>query len=266
MTQYTAKAVPVLLESKANATFQSLKKLAHDNQAPKRQGRLWLEGDHLCHAALARGCKVERVVATVDGLALLKALGLDCPAEVVLLTQALWRDLSTLQSAVEFAFVLALPESKPLDSRIATVILDRVQDPGNVGSILRSASAFGFKQVVLLTGTASVWSPKVVRAAMGAHFGLHLLEGLRESDLSDLAMPLFVTSSHGGQALELLPKSKTDKPIAWIFGNEGQGVSATLLEKADCRVCIAQPGGEESLNVAAAAAICLHATAPPMAG
>jgi RNA methyltransferase, TrmH family len=266
MTPRNVTPAHVLLESKANATFQSLKKLARDNDAPKRQGRLWLEGDHLCRAAVARGFQVKAVAATVKGLALLEAFGLKCPEQVVLLSQALWHDLTSLQSAVEFAFIVALPEPTHLDNHTATVILDRVQDPGNVGSILRSASAFGFKQVVLLMGSASVWSPKVVRAAMGAHFGLLIQESLQEGDLKDLGMPLFVTSSHGGQALELIPKSKIDRPIAWIFGNEGQGVSASLLAKADCRVCIAQPGGEESLNVAAAAAICLHATAPPSAG
>jgi TrmH family RNA methyltransferase len=140
----------------------------------------------------------------------------------------------------------------------SSVILDRVQDAGNVGSILRSASAFGFTQVLALTGTAALWSPKVLRAGMGAHFALRLHEGLEPVDLAALQLPLLVTSSHDGMALA---KVQLAAPCAWVFGHEGQGVCPELLKEAAQRIRIAQPGGEESLNVAAAAAICLHASA-----
>jgi hypothetical protein len=84
---------------------------------------------------------------------------------------------------------------------VPTVVLDRVQDAGNVGSILRSAGAFGFRQVVALKGTAALWSPKVLRAGMGAHFGLHLIEGADAGALDALNVPLAVTSSHQGEFL-----------------------------------------------------------------
>jgi RNA methyltransferase, TrmH family len=140
----------------------------------------------------------------------------------------------------------------------AAVILDRVQDAGNVGSILRSASAFGFSQVIAIKGTAALWSPKVLRAGMGAHFALHLVEGLESDGLAGLGLPLLVTSSHQG---ELLQRARLPWPCAWVLGHEGQGVSPELAACAAQSVRIAQPGGEESLNVAAAAAICLHASA-----
>jgi TrmH family RNA methyltransferase len=143
-----------------------------------------------------------------------------------------------------------------------TVVLDRVQDAGNVGSILRSASAFGFKQVLAIKGAAALWSPKVLRAGMGAHFGLHLVEGLSPEDLQALDMPWLATSSHQGPYLhDLLAQAKLPMPCAWLMGHEGQGVSPELADKAALHVRIAQPGGEESLNVASAAAICLHASA-----
>jgi TrmH family RNA methyltransferase len=129
---------------------------------------------------------------------------------------------------------------------------------GNVGSILRSAAAFGFKQVLALQGTAMLWSPKVLRAGMGAHFGLRLVEGLAPDDLTSLEVPLLVTSSHQGQTLH---QARLPWPCAWVMGHEGQGVQAALLERAAMALCIEQPGGEESLNVAAAAAICLYASA-----
>lgn len=252
---------PLLIGSKANPTYQALKKLAHDNQSARQQARLWLEGDHLCRAATARGWQASAVVASLKGIESLKHYGLSMPVQAIVLSDALWADISQIKSLVQFAFVLPLPEAPFLVPDQATVVLDRIQDPGNVGSILRSASAFGFKQILALTGSASLWSPKVVRAAMGAHFGLSLIEAADEKEVERLTVPRYVTSSHGGHNLESMPQTTPREPLAWIFGNEGQGVSESLMQNAQRRVRIAQPGGEESLNVAAAAAICLHATA-----
>ena len=155
-------------------------------------------------------------------------------------------------------FVWDLPKATALEAGQAAVVLDCLQDAGNVGSILRSAAAFGFGQVLALKGTAALWSPKVLRAGMGAHFALRLVEGLSIGDLAALDIPLLVTSSHQGA---LLHKAPLPWPCGWVLGHEGQGVSAALQALASQSVRIAQPGGEESLNVAAAAAICLHASA-----
>jgi len=107
-------------------------------------------------------------------------------------------------------------------------------------------------------GTAALWSPKVLRAGMGAHFGLRLVEGLEPAALEALDVPIIMTSSHQG---ELLHKQPLPWPCAWALGHEGQGVSPEIARRAHLSVRIAQPGGEESLNVASAAAICLHASA-----
>jgi TrmH family RNA methyltransferase len=146
----------------------------------------------------------------------------------------------------------------PLRTGVASVVLDRVQDPGNVGSILRSAAAFGVPQVLALKGTVALWSPKVLRAGMGAHFGLHLVEGLAPEDLAAVGVPLVATSSHAGHQL---PDAPLPQPCAWVLGHEGQGVHADLLARCALQVSIPQPGGEESLNVAAAAAVCLYESA-----
>ena len=171
--------------------------------------------------------------------------------------------ISGLESAAPLAFVLDLPTEQALDADLPTVVLDRVQDAGNVGSILRSAGAFGFSQVLAIKGTAQLWSPKVLRSGMGAHFGLRLVEGLDTAALAALRVPLVVTSSHEGQWLH---RAQLPWPCAWVMGHEGQGVDAALAARAAQAVRIAQPGGEESLNVAAAAAICLHASATAQAG
>jgi TrmH family RNA methyltransferase len=160
-------------------------------------------------------------------------------------------------------FVLDLPAPPPIAPGAATVVLDRLQDAGNVGSILRSAAAFGVTQVIALKGTAALWSPKVLRAGMGAHFGLRLVEGAEPEALEALAVPCIATSSHHG---EWLHRARLPHPCAWLLGHEGQGLSAALEARASLQVRIAQPGGEESLNVAAAAAICLYASAAAAEG
>ena len=139
-----------------------------------------------------------------------------------------------------------------------TLVLDRLQDPGNVGSVLRSAAAFGFTQVIALLGTAALWSPKVVRAGMGAHFGLRLVEGADPGALGPLDVPLFGTSSHAAQRLDGFP---LPWPCAWVFGHEGQGMADAVARQCRAMLAIPQPGGGESLNVAAAAAVCLYETA-----
>jgi TrmH family RNA methyltransferase len=149
-------------------------------------------------------------------------------------------------------FLIDAPGAVAIDAGAASVVLDRVQDAGNVGSILRSAAALGVRQVLARKGTAALWSPKVLRAGMGAHFALNLVEQLDEIALD---VPLVATSSHGGEDLR---RAALPSPCAWVFGHEGQGVDPALMARCALTVRIPQPGGEESLNVAAAAAICLY--------
>ena len=249
---------PLRISSRDNALVKDLKRLAQDSGAWRKQGRVWLEGDHLCRAALARGLQPQLAVFSESfGPLALEPLARAAIKNIVI-DDTLMRHVSGLESPAPVAFVLGLPESVALQADAPTVVLDRLQDAGNVGSILRSAAAFGFAQVVALKGTAGLWSPKVLRAGMGAHFGLRLIDGLVEDDLAALRVPLLVTSSHQG---ELLHSARLPWPCAWVLGHEGQGVGPTLEAQASLRVRIAQPGGEESLNVAAAAAICLHASA-----
>ena len=175
----------------------------------------------------------------------------------IVITDALMLDISGLESPARMGFVLDLPALPTLQTSVASVILDRLQDAGNVGSILRSAAAFGFSQVIALKGCAALWSPKVLRAGMGAHFALRLVEGVEPEALAALTVPIVVTSSHHGS---MLNQQSIPMPCAWAMGHEGQGVSDELMARASLKVRIDQPGGEESLNVAAAAEICFYAS------
>ncbi len=250
---------PQQITSRENPLLVRLRKLAQDGTAYRSAGQVWLEGDHLCAALLQGGGVADQAlisdVAWQDGRLRKLAHGAQL---VAIVPAALFKGISGLGSPAGIGFLMPLAAPPTIDVRAATVVLDRLQDAGNVGSVLRSAAAFGVRQVLALKGTAALWSPKVLRAGMGAHFGLRLLEGLDEADLQALCVPLVATSSHAGH---LLPHARLPQPCAWVLGHEGQGVSAALLARCALQVRIPQPGGEESLNVAAAAAVCFYESA-----
>ncbi len=246
------------ITSRDNPLIKELRKLSQDSTAYRKQGRIWLEGDHLCRAALAKGLKPAIALFAESFWPQAQSEWAQAAIKNIVIRDALLPEISGLESPAGMGFVLDLPVAPALLPAAACVILDRVQDAGNVGSILRSAAAFGFGQIIALKGTAALWSPKVLRAGMGAHFALRLLEGVDPVALDELETPMVVTSSHQGRFLH---EQKLPLPCAWVMGHEGQGVSDDLMARASLKVRIDQPGGEESLNVAAAAAICLYASA-----
>ncbi len=264
-----------IITSQSNPLIKELRRLCSDGAAYRKTGRAWIEGEHLCEAASGKGLKAEIAVISEKKLHLAQMECARSAIKTIVISDALMQSISGLESASGIALVLALPQETAIDQSARSVILDRLQDPGNAGSILRSAAAFGFEQIIALSGSAALWSPKVLRAGMGAHFSLRIVEGASLDKLLGFKYPLAVTSSHRGQYLHELqaqyPISKNERlthnprallpDFAWIFGHEGQGVSQELEAMAHSYVRIAQPGGQESLNVAAAAAICLHASA-----
>ena len=258
---------PVTISSRDNAFLKDVRRLAHGNTDYRKQGRFWAEGDHLVRAALARGARPAIGVFSESFWPLVQAQYTNVAIKNIVVSDLLFDDISGLESPARMGFVFDLAAAPAVQGQLASVILDRVQDAGNVGAILRSASAFGFRQVIALKGTAALWSPKVLRAGMGAHWGLDLLESADVSVLDQLTCPLLVTSSHQGAYLhQMLQKRELPMPCVWALGHEGQGVCEALQARATLHVRIAQPGGEESLNVAAAAAICLHASATSSLG
>lgn len=267
---------PERVTSLENALVKRVRQLLRDGSAYRTLGLVWLEGDHLCRAAHAAGWRARALIWSQEGLEkvdkrlssadrhALDELQRAAEQEVIFSDKVL-RSVTALDSlpAVCGLFTGPATNSSGADSGgvrpgIPTVILDRLQDPGNIGSIIRSAAALGFKQLITMKGTAALWAPKVLRAGMGAHFALHLLEAYECSELDALRLPMLVTSSHGG---DWLHDARLPSPCAWVFGHEGQGVSEVLMARAEASIRIVQPGGEESFNVAAAAAICLHASA-----
>jgi TrmH family RNA methyltransferase len=181
-------------------------------------------------------------------------------AECVLLPDALFTPLGQVEHGVGILFAVKVPDgavsghsSPSLQS--AALLLDSVQDPGNLGTILRTAAAAGIQQIYCGPGTAAVWSPKVLRAGMGAHFVLEIYEDV---DLVQLirqaSVPVYATEPDSPKTIYT---ADLRAPSAWLFGHEGQGVSEQLLALATERLSIPQSAQVESLNVAASVAICL---------
>lgn len=247
------------ISSRDNGFVKDLKRLAREANAYRRLGYVWLEGDHLCRAAIMRGLRANTAVFSASFWPKAPMELAQRATKIVVISDALFADISGLESPAGMGFILPwLGQDALLRPGVPTLVLDRVQDAGNVGAMLRSASAFGFAQVLALKGTAALWSQKVLRSGMGAHFGLHLVESATAADIARLNLPLLATSSHQGAFIH---QADLPWPCAWAMGHEGQGVGEEVARQASQWVRIAQPGGEESLNVAAAAAICLHASA-----
>lgn len=247
------------ISSRDNPLLVRLRKLAADPAGYRKHGEVLLEGDHLASALLQRGGQPSHAVITEAGwqVPALRALAERAP-QVAVVPAALMAGIGTLESAAPIVFVMPWAGGGSLQADAPSVVLDRLQDAGNVGAVLRSAAAFGFTQVIALKGTAALWSPKVLRAGMGAHFALQLVEGIEADALAALTVPLLATSSHTSNEIH---KVALPWPCAWVMGHEGQGVSAALMARCAQSLRIPQPGGEESLNVAAAAAVCLYESA-----
>lgn len=178
--------------------------------------------------------------------------------DMVHMSDALFRAISPVQTPTGILALVSVPSPAEIGVCMHErfyVLLEAIQDPGNVGSILRSAAAAGATDVYLSEGCADAWSPKTLRAAMGAHFRVRIHE---QSDLGDIARSfegrIIATALHAERNLYQISLTG---PTAFLFGNEGAGLSDPLLEAATERVSIPMPGRMESLNAAAAAAVCV---------
>jgi TrmH family RNA methyltransferase len=244
------------ISSRDNPQYKRLLRLA----AGKEDGLVLLEGIHVCQDWLSH--QGEPLLALFDSERLqhsdeLAALACRLNADLCISCEpALLQRLSHVEHGQGVCFAAPIPRLSPPPHIAHNCLwLDRVQDPGNVGTLLRTAAAAGIAHAYLSAGTASAWSPKVLRSAQGAHFVMSIYEHLDLlAERKKLTVPLVATALEQAQSLYALPLPPR---CAWLVGNEGRGVTPELLAQADIRVFIPQVREVESLNVAAAAAICL---------
>ncbi len=251
-------APPRRITSRDNPTFREVAELAHSARERRRLGRSVLEGVHLCEAWLQRHGVPRIAVATAAGLAHPEVAPLLARHRVVPLELAddLYAAVSTLQHGVGLAFVVDTPRpGLPASIDRDAVYLDRIQDPGNVGTLLRSCAAAGVGTVLTAPGTAWCWSPKVLRAGMGAHFHLSIHESVPWSAVR-ARLGVAPIGTRAADAPSLF-EADLRAPTLWLLGNEGEGLSEEIAADVGRWVRIPQAAGVESMNVAAAAAVCL---------
>lgn len=245
-----------LIQSRDNAFFKQLKRLAESGRERRKTGQTLLDGLHLVEAYEKAFGALETLIVAESALAGGEIAAYLEGRNFVVLVDALMRDLGLVDTPSGLLAVAPMPQrTMAIDLGKDAMLLDGVQDPGNVGTLLRTAAASGVKQVLLAPGCASAWSPKVLRAGQGAHFVLAIHE---EADLltfmADFRGTSAVTCLDGATSLY---EARWSGPLAWVFGAEGLGVRRELIEAAKLRIRIPMPGAVESLNVGAAAAVCL---------
>ena len=251
------------IRSRDNAFVKQLIGLAHSSRDRKKAGLTVLDGIHLVRSyryaiGAAQALAIaESALAEPEVAALLASAG---SATINVLSDVLLKEASALDSPSTVMAIVSTPAAQPVSTHAdAVLLLEDVQDPGNVGSMLRSAAAAGISDVLLSKTSAFAWSPKVLRAAQGAHFSVNIVEGV---DLREWLRAW--QQQEGSQSLALSPRAARTlygcdlrRPSAFLIGNEGAGLSAELLREASLQVSIPMPGKIESLNAAAAAAVCL---------
>lgn len=258
-----------IITSRDNPFFKRLAKLARSAHQRKIAGLTLLDGMHLIEAYLPLGQPESLIVSEtgcnnpeIKRLMAEAASGTGSTgvrASITVLSDALFRDISSVQTPTGIMASIPIPSPGSVRARRYNdheefwVLLEAIQDPGNFGSILRSAAAAGASSVYLSHGCADPWSPKTLRAAMGAHFLLSIYERSNLAEVARIFKGKVIASTP--DAKKILYQTGLTGRVAFVFGNEGAGLSEALLQACTERIRVPMTRGTESLNVAAAAAV-----------
>ena len=247
------------ISSRQNPLIKEVNLLANNSAERRKQFKTVLDGVHLVESAMANGIVLENVFVSEHGLRSVEIAHLvdrlESVMSCILVSDSVFNAISPTDHPTGILAVIAWHNPLFKMPTQSCVVLDTVQDAGNLGTILRTAAASGIKDILLSDGCVQAWSPRVLRAAMGAHFSLNIYEKV---DLLTL-IPTFqgqVLATGLTQAKSLYSLN-LQKATAWLFGSEGQGLSPQIMALAQQQVIIPMAEGVESLNVAAAVAVCL---------
>ena len=239
--------------SKENPVFKLLLGLERTS-VRKAENKTILDGIHLVESCIAGGVTPELVVVREDALSNPEISHLVSGQNVVSMSGALFDRISPVKHPTGIIALIQIPRFQASEPPEFCAFLDEIQDPGNMGAILRSAAAAGATDVYLSCGCADPWSPRVLRSGMGAHFCIRihqdvgLIDAMARYEGSKIALTLDADTS----LYDLELRGKT----GFVIGNEGAGISEEVLRHSSVRARIPMPGQMESLNAAQAAAIC----------
>lgn len=254
-----------LVSSRDNADFKHLRALAEDARRRRKEGATLIDGDNLLRAALDAGWPIRQLVLREDVLdspevsALRARLRAEAPgARELVLSEALFKAVSPVVTPTGLLAEIGISSEWPAtDEDEDVLVLAGVQDAGNLGTLLRTAAAAGLRRVWLDRQCTQAWSPKAMRAGMGAQFCLAIEEDCELQPRLAACSERVLVTTLGDGAQPLYALDLVGAPNIWVFGSEGQGVPAELQALARRKVNIPMPGAVESLNVGAAVAVCL---------
>ena len=252
------------ISSNKNKIFKHLIKLDESSKIRKTSGLTILDGIHLINLYYERigspkclfisksGCKNTEIKRLLNQ-------AINKTVDVYTLSDSLFCDISPVKTPTGVIALIAIPASKDIifGKQINfCVLLESIQDPGNLGSILRSAAAAGASDIYMSSSCADAWSPKTLRAAMGAHFLLSIHEKSELIEVSKKFKGLVIATTV--ESKKSLYDLSLEGNVAFMFGNEGAGLSKMLYQTANEKITVPMPGKTESLNVASTAAICFY--------
>lgn len=251
-----------VISSAQNVNIKRIKKLLTSGSFRQSEGQAVAEGVHLVRSYLDTGNLPEMLIYAESATANPEIATIvdqidTAGVKELFVKDSLFESVSDIHSSVGVMMVFSIPpgRSAPVIDSDA-ILLEAVQDPGNMGAIMRTAAAAGIEKIYLSVGSSSCWSPKALRAGMGAQFSLDIYESVDVIESARLAVvPVLATDLVGAGSLY---SANLTEPVAWAFGNEGQGITNQLRDACAQTVLIPQADSAvESLNVAAAVAVCL---------
>jgi len=242
--------------SRDNAIFKQLKKLAENSRERSREGKTLLDGVHLIEAYIQAFGEPELVIIP-EGKSSLEATNLMqrlADVNTVMFPTLMFAELTPVTSSTGILALVKIPQIALSETISFALMLEDIQDPGNLGSMLRTALGAGVQAVYLSKNCTDAWSPKCLRGGQGAQFQLPIIESVEIVEiLRNFAGNTYATTLNG----ESLYAQDLTKPTAFVIGNEGAGLSKTTIQAASHKISIPMNSQLESLNAAAAAAICL---------
>ena len=253
------------ITSASNPTIKLIRRLLTSAKVRREEALCVAEGIHLVTSFLTAGKQPTMYVVAAS--ALVHSEIKECTerlsatsARRIVVADSLFESLASIHASVGILIVF-IPdnlESKSFISDKTTILLDDIQDPGNLGTILRTAAAVGIESAYLSPGCASVWSPKALRAGMGGQFSMKLYENIHLAEYMHASTLPILATTLSSESVSLYTID-LHRPVVWLFGNEGTGVAPELLAIATEQISIPQKDTSvESLNVSAAAAVCLY--------
>ena len=248
----------ISIESKENTFFKLAKKLK-DRKGRNKEQKYIIEGFRLIQEAFKAGCKIDSIVVNADGEKKISQYleGYIDNIKIYLMEDSLFSQLTSTENPQGIIAILEIEDKRENLNGDFYLLCDKVQDPGNLGTIIRTAHAAGVTGIILTKGTVDIYNDKVIRSTMGSIFYVPIIHDNDLSFLKELKIDGFSLVATSLQESKDFFREDLSGKIILSVGNEGNGISDEIFDMADIKVKIPMPGGAESLNVAIATSIIL---------